>query len=90
MRKLFSLVALVFTGSSFRLCVLLQHRVRVVVVSAAAIIRSAGTLSLKAARAYQCQVEQSAATPAPGSGVLFCFVHRPVLCCLADPMPQIQ
>lgn len=50
MRKLlFSLVAPVFTSSSFRLFVLLQHRV-VVVVRAVAIISSAGSLSLKAAR----------------------------------------
>lgn len=72
----FSLVAPVFTGSCFRLFVLLQHRVGVVLVSAVAIMSSAGSLTLKAARVYWCQLGQSAASPAPGSGVPFCLVHK--------------
>lgn len=77
MRKLLiSLVAPVFTGRSFRLFVLLEHCVGVVVVSAVAIISSAGSLSLKAARAYPCQLGQSAASPASGSGVPSCLVHK--------------
>lgn len=72
----FSLVAPVFTGSSFRLFVLLQHRVGVVYVRTVAIISSAGSVSLKAAGVYRCQLGQSTASPAPGSGVPFCLVHE--------------
>lgn len=91
MRKLsFSLLAPVFTGRSFRLFVLLEHWIGVVVVSAVAIMSSAGSLPLKAARAYWCQLGQSAASPTPGSGVPSCLCTRPVLCCLADPMPRFN
>lgn len=77
MRKLLlAWVAPVFTGSSFRLFALSQHRVGVVLVSAVATISSAASLTLKAARVYWCQLEQSAASPAPSSGVPFCLVHK--------------